>query len=658
MNIKFSSISFKQSNKSDYKSTIDPVDKRFEPIVTQNGIVYPTSYDDCYEKMTFENDDDSVDIWRDSEYVDYDNTSVSDHFAEDYIRMPYDYPRPNYKYYSHDDVDLSDSLVRKDCGFFESPTNAGNFDLPDSVVNKLNFINFIENIVPSSINCKPEPEFSLVNQLASISNEFYSTGFSKNDIIVALGKCVLDNPQNGTRTADSALFEFLLIHPNLRKFVVVNDNNNVEKFDVNYADYYSNFRQHCFNSEKDVKMALELCRINKSGFNLVDRNLCKLVMLLRNKSAQGIEASSKPEYNNFGVKINNADKFCDKNMPLSEKDIKLIEYIKSDLLTFDIKLNDALFLMKKQGKTVDEVFAYFENSAKVSKDSDSTIIDKPNEKIYKTSENEKTNIEKIEYNDKDGKININKKNTEIIANNNKLRFLDNMNMDHINKILDLRNKLLIKYSSKSQKDILNIEAILYDELSTFSNKTNLNPNAFICYELVDSLKDTDMSVSAILAVLKRISTLSKTINIDIDSAQKYVQVLSYRMINGQLGIDRTLNRLMEQLCQSSNKVSDVELDLIKKIDNLRKEKGGFYIGNFVVEMINKQIPNEKILTNFDEVTNYMRRMFSIRSKLGITYYLKLMQELYRTAANESFSCETSPLLQKYEKELASKKVLV
>lgn len=341
-NISFKGVDTTAKNKKTFKHNNNMSSPRYsemnkrrrnEPIIdkydngsprTQEtfGVAYPTPYDFCYEKMSFENDRDDADFFRDSEF-EQDKYNRHFDYDADYATSVEDL-QYRYHNYSYDDIPLAESLVRRDNGFYETPSVEIDTDMDEDAVLLLNFINYRDNVVPAALKDDTQDVYDFAIEAAALKRDGYST----QAIARALERCYIGS--NATKRPNSALFSFLVKHPNLRPDVLAKHPSGGEMFDKGFANFYGVFEEYYFNKEKDIKEALNLCKIKDCEVTLVSKELCEIVGLLRHKTAQGISYEAKPLYNNFDSGNDKFAKYVDKNSPLTQKDIELIDKLKTN----------------------------------------------------------------------------------------------------------------------------------------------------------------------------------------------------------------------------------------------------------------------------------------------------------------------------------------
>ncbi len=363
MKITLSNISFygtenKKPRRYNYTNQIiEPVDNG-DPRTNRRGNVIPTPFEDCFEKMSFEEDIED-NMWRDAQYVDEFEKVTQ--YSEDLT--PHIIPVEPFirKYYSEDDIPVADSVMRRTIGFnpYVDVRLDIDTDMDSSQVMVLNKINYEENIIPNLI---PGADYDTINNFAKAAAAHEQIGYPPAKINRAIERCRLYNAKTTLHEPDMKLFEFLLDNPNHRSFVVQKAYNGSEIFDITCAIYFKNFRKYFANIE-DVKAVLDLCKIDESGLPMVDRKLCEVIMLLRHRSAQDSKAPkvdySMPSYNSTAEY--KSKKYVNPETPLSENDIALIQKLKSsNLSTSDMYSITKAFLSDKK-MTVSATLKHIDN---------------------------------------------------------------------------------------------------------------------------------------------------------------------------------------------------------------------------------------------------------------------------------------------------------
>lgn len=680
MRIGFFNISFKQknisrehNNKKKKDSSVklsefykhrrnevvsEPIDSRFTDRRTRYGIVMPTSYDDCYEKMSFENDfdnSDNSDIWRDNEYQEeFECPKHYDNIA-DLFNTPVSERYYFYKNYSYDDVPLSDSLIRSDHGFFETPHFDFDTDICEDSNRDIKFINFLENIVPSSLHCKPAPSHSTIYELANLAIMLRDCGYSTNSIIRALERCTIKQNMKGASYAEPKLFEFLVKQPNLRAEVVAKNTHLEERFDKNYANYFGILKEHYFDNEKDVRDALNLCRTKNNGFSLVNQDLCEIVGLMRRKSAQGIPVEDKNDDKYLDKNSKKTSIYCDRNLPLTQKDIELIKNIKRAGGAFLIKLDIAKSLLKNEGKTVDFVLSHIDEMAQemLAKEDclkvDNVQVEECATPKTEVSESTTQKIGAPDGTSTDKNVNLTKR---------------------MNDIRKFRYQLYKQYGDNVEKYIDSIETVLMEEVKYLNNNPDVRMEQSVFFEAANVLKEKNMSLAGISWVLTKLSQIGgydyrkneemsragiTPVNLDRQAIDKFIDTVSYTSSEGKLLVDKSLNALLGRLCLASGKASDVEFDIAKKV----KTAQDYQLASLVEQMLDSKVPNKILLGNLDESLKYTQKYYeimnNIRDDSGRHWYVFdfLRDELKLLYHKSNFSCENASGLKIAEKLLTN-----
>lgn len=351
MKMKFFNVSFKgvdttSKNKKSFKQNKNMSSPRYsemnkyrrnEPIIdkydngsprTQEtfGVAYPTPYDFCYDRMSFEKDDETVglDIFRDAEYEDELKSTHSYNRKGKFADTTIEDLQYRYQNYSYDDIPLSESLLRQEHGFYETPYIEIDTDIDDEELKKLDAINYRENIIPAALKCETEDLWEFASEAAC----FKHAGYSSQTIARALERCFLTSVKDGQKKPNIELFSFLVEHPNLRPDVLAKHPKGGAVFDKAFANNFKIFSEYYFNNEESIKYALNLCKTKDGEFNLVSKELCEIVGLLRRKTAQGLPYVHNPRYDYEGIERNKFEKYVAKGTPLTPNDVKLINKLK------------------------------------------------------------------------------------------------------------------------------------------------------------------------------------------------------------------------------------------------------------------------------------------------------------------------------------------
>lgn len=615
----------------------EPIDKRFAGRRTIHGTVSPTSYDDCYEKMSFENDNDA-DIWRDLYYEEDNNCAPYVDYRDELFGLPALQKSYFYQNYSYDDIPLSDSIVRKELCLFDAPQFEIDTDLTEDGARNLQFINFLENIVPTSLHCKPEVDYETISELANSATMLRECGYSTNAIIRGLERCVVKHDFSGESYAEPKLFEFLVKHPNLRSAVVVKNNMNEEHFDKTFVNYFDILKDHYFDNEKDVRSALNYCRVKNNGFYLVDRNLCEIVGLMRHKSAQGIPFVEKKEADATDSESKKNSKYCERNLPLTQNDIALLDNIKKDKRTFQIKLHLAKSMLKTEEKTVKYVLSN---------------IDKMTQEIL-----EQKKLENIENDITE---------ETLTQNDNAIQESQGIKSEALEKRLQdiraLKYELLRNCDENGVRYVDDIESVLVDEVNYLNKQSIPSLDKSVLFESIQVMKDKNINLFGISSVLNKLSNIAgyndekaaimkqsgiNPVSLDFSSVCKFIDAVYY------LGrVDKTLNSLLGKLCLSSGVISDVECSIIKKIKSSTKDDV-HKLKSLIELMLELKVPNNILLENLDEGLKYYEKVYQSSRIGGLTLITTMQAELKQLIQLKNFSCEKAPILQVAEKLLKNK----
>lgn len=648
MNIHFSNITFKQNIKNSQNNNTnkkiqprlaesnifkqneriaeeDIIDPRFAVSKTHSGIVMPSSYEDCFERMSFENDNE-IDIWRDSYYepehpqtYNFDNRDeLTSHFIKE--------RKYSYQNYNYDDVPLSDSLLRKDYGFIGTPHSGIDTDMSDIGVHEVKFINFIEEIVPSTIKPKyfnANKAGSSLSEFASLANMLYEDGYGTNEIIRAMERSIVKESKNSSY-AELDLFKFLVKHPNLKNEVVVKNQNAAECFDRNFANYFGILKEHYFDNEKDVRKALNLCRIKKHEFPLVNKDLCEIVGLLRHKTAQGIPFE-ETQNNSTDYRAKRQSKYCDRKQPLTQKDIKLINQIKSDSENFQIKLDIVKNQLKNEKQTVDYILTNLDNLVEEALEAEKIKLqeaEKTEKKINTESKaSTEKNIEKPKNTEVETKANIAPKKdaetkiyvkpeakVEVKPTTIKTNSTRNL------KAPSNQTSPLMKASKELGIPDKNITKIQFNNTDVIINDSKASINRNIFTGIINRLKSEKIKPAEITNVLKNLSKLGNTINIDEKTVEKYLDIVLLKSEDDKTYINDNFSTLVTKIWSSSRKLEETEIKIFEKIKNTPEADINLLVKT-VEKMLEQDVPNNKIIENIDEIFKYSQRMDKATTKL-------------------------------------------
>ena len=257
MKITLSNISFNggtQELESNKPKRRNYYGKIFEPVdngdirTNKRGNVYPTAFEDCFEKMTFEEDIED-NMWRDAQYVDeFERVS---HAGDDLTAHIIHEEPFVHKYYSNDDIPLADSIIRRTLNISPYADVELDFDtdMDSHQIMVLNKINYKENIIPNLI---PGADYETINQFAQLVAVHEVMGYPSSRINSSIERCRLINPKSSYQEPQIKLYEFLLDNPNYRSLVVQKTPAGKEIFDSTYATYFKNDYTFLIISKKIV----------------------------------------------------------------------------------------------------------------------------------------------------------------------------------------------------------------------------------------------------------------------------------------------------------------------------------------------------------------------------------------------------------------------
>lgn len=306
-----------------------------------------TPYEDCFERMSFEKENMGDDFWRDDELYD----------------SQLDYRTSLNEKYSYDDIAIADIEAHKIYGVTIPNIHYPETDISENSKRALTLLNFTENLVPSTLENKSEITYEELRNLASEATNQWDMGMPTTQIIRNLDKSKLMQSYGKKCNPDIDLFKFLFKYPNARHIAVIKISDNSEILDSVAIRYYPLFASKLFNDEKTAKAVLDECKTtDEFGFKSVNSDLCKIVSLLRHKSAQGIQNENPfTESNDYRFET----VFCDKKEPWHSKDTELIKKLKKADGSLDINTYLTVYNMLKNDKqTVDYVLENFEENKK------------------------------------------------------------------------------------------------------------------------------------------------------------------------------------------------------------------------------------------------------------------------------------------------------
>lgn len=480
-------------------SIIEPIDNgnpRTAIRTTSYGKVMPTPFEDCFEKMSFE-DPEEDNIWRDAQYEDeYDHSASYNDDINPHIIFEKPYIAKNY---SEDDIPVSDSVIRRTLGFNHLADVRTDFDTDIDIDDKkrLDQINYNENIFPRVIR---GVDYVTQQEFSKLAAEYKNSGFAAQTILSAAERCHLQGYRSRYGIPNINLFEFLIENPNLRKLVVTIDNNNNEVFDRSCATYFKTFQRYLPDADT-TKSVLELCKTYNDGAQLVNRNLCEIVILTRLKSAQGIEepkTNYSPEY--YDSPSRRYEKYVKKSTPLTEQDIELIQKLKSGDQLDSTMYSVAKSLLSDKKMTVEFVLK---------------------------------NIDKF-----------------------------SVRKNKINKIISELNK---KTGLPTSATVVEIKGILDNEFDvSVSDPLNPKKDTLLLDATKKLMKD-DYKIADIAIILKKLEIFKKRMTIDNDFVNKYTELLSEKDEEGKVTINRTLADILTKLVLSSREISDTDVEIINLV---------------------------------------------------------------------------------------------
>ncbi|MGN0030703.1 MAG: hypothetical protein ACI37Q_01965 [Candidatus Gastranaerophilaceae bacterium] len=302
------------------------IDGEIITLDSKSSRVYPTEFEDCFERMSFETNEE-VDCFRTKEL--YDKKT--------------DYEKCLHSKYSDDDIPLSESEIDKHYGRI----NIHNSFYPDTYMfpesqKTLAFINFIENIIPSSLENPATFTDENIRDLASLAAHLYSNGVSKSKIITYLEKSKLIIDDLHKRNPSIELFDFISKYPTKRRVAITTDAKGSEILDLEFVNHFNNFAKRYFKDEETALKVLEECKtIGRDGIRVVNNDLCEIAILLRKKSAMGIPSDNQFYLHSYERLFAS---YCDKNEEWTDKCSELLKDLKNE----DGTLNSDAFEAAKQ----------------------------------------------------------------------------------------------------------------------------------------------------------------------------------------------------------------------------------------------------------------------------------------------------------------------
>ena len=534
-NISFKGVDTTAKNKKTFKHNNNMSSPRYsemnkrrrnEPIIdkydngsprTQEtfGVVYPTPYDFCYEKMSFENDRDDADFFRDSEF-EQDKYNRHFDYDADYATTIEDL-QYRYHNYSYDDIPLAESLVRRDNGFYETPYVEIDTDMDEGAVLHLDFINYRDNVVPAALKDDTKDVYDFAIEAAALKRD----GYSSQAIARALERCYIGS--GSTKQPNAALFSFLVKHPNLRPDVLAKHPSGGEMFDKGFANFYGVFEEYYFNNEKDIKETLNLCKIKDCEVKLVSKELCEIVGLLRHKTAQGIPYEAKPIYYERDGERNKQEKYVDKNSPLTQKDIELIDKLKTN------------------GRLDDDLFELARNLLGQKKDTVSHTLDCIDKFTSRRDE-------------------INKLKSSLLV-----KFPDPLNEPFID----------------------GIKFILSGEAKSAVNATgNLSKHSYL-FNVTKKLIKDGTDVKSIAVILERLQTIEKHSPLNDKLVSDFVSLLKEKNNDGSNIVDDKLADILTKLVLISQRVTKTDVEIISLLkENKSKDAELLDLANNMLHRVN------------------------------------------------------------------------
>lgn len=306
-----------------------------------------TTYDDIFEHMSFETPRlaEKKNTFRMNELFDKRNES-----SKTYISS-----------YDQNDLPLSDSIMDRLYGGQNKIKNRyyPDTDMTEGDIKTLKLIDFIENIVPSSIDKKLNLEYKTIYKFAKYATDaLVEDGIPTPEIRKILTKSVLKSSNETSLSAEPELFEFLSRYPKDRATVVKRDKDGNEFFDKAAAMYLKIFDTKYFNSLDTARAVLEECKSYspETGYKMVDRSLCNIATMLRRRTAQGLESLENSTY----YLEQPMARYCEPSFPWTKANSRLLEKLKPNGVLDENAYHAAKYLLSG-GNTVIDTTNYLDD---------------------------------------------------------------------------------------------------------------------------------------------------------------------------------------------------------------------------------------------------------------------------------------------------------
>lgn len=348
----------------------------FRPYNKNSRLTQPTEYEDCFERMTFENSEEPANMWRDNEL--YGATGEE---SKKYIREPY----------SSNDIPLAESISNRI--YSQYNYNLSNDYYPDTDLSfddkcTLKLINFTEDIIPASFPRDMNVDFATIRNFAKAAVYAIENGVVTSEISRLIEKSILKGSRGTNHSAEVDLFNFLVKYPNNRSIVVIKSEKGKEFFDKTAATYYDLFVKKYFADSNTALNVLSECKTNENGLQKVNVKLCEIATLLRRKSALGIPEKQTQTYSFMTPKPSGV---CPIQTPWGKAETELLQKLKSDGELNEEYYTTARSMLKDDRKTVNYVLENIDNVVKRNSEI-KELENKYNNSYPTTFEEEKSGI--------------------------------------------------------------------------------------------------------------------------------------------------------------------------------------------------------------------------------------------------------------------------
>lgn len=493
--------------------------KNLEPVrdIDDNIVTYspykkksynePTSYEDCFERMSFERDSEEFDFWRHEE-------SYRKGEKENYL----------YERYSEDDIPLADNIIKQHLGLknYLPAEYCPSTDIDYDAVCKLKLIDLETNIIPNIFDRRIEVNNDTIHALAKEAEYAWEKGVSTNEIIQLLEKSIVDGGKLEKSEPNVDLFKFLTRNPNKRSIVVLKTDGGREIFDKSAAIYYEAFSKRFKDSNTAIQVLNE-CRIPigmNNSIAPVDSKLCDIVTLLRRRSALGMPEEFAPGYYT-NIKVLN----CSSETPWGSKESELIKRLKPNGELDIDAYKGAKTMLSEHGCTVDFVLENLDNYIKLDKDV----------------------VRQISY-DMAKKLGGTQDRTRLTIEENLMKVVEKIKKSKLDKLSE-GIELINLVGSLNSKDFP-IKAIhsalqMYRKLETYGTPEDLtNFNAFV-RKLADS-KEAYPYAEGFIAQCRKMCQITRSFG------KKEVQFMQFVLDKGLKEGDWAYHKAMKQIIENAN----------------------------------------------------------------------------------------------------------